>query len=135
MPTTYADLASAPMSASISLNVTAGGSPTNNIIIASIQLLDALGKNVASRRAVKAYLSNDANGDSVESASGNLSVAAGTNGALVEISTDNGFLLISEADGTIDVSITENSSNNTMYLVLVMPLGNLVVSPAIAFPV
>ena len=42
------------------------------------------------------------------------------------------FLLVSEADGDIDINITE-SGTDTFYLVLVMPNGKLIVSDAITF--
>lgn len=109
------------------------GAEGSNARTVSIQLKDYLGNDLANRAAVHAYLSSDANGDVLEAASGTLSVAGGTDGVLIENSTDNGFLLVSEADGDIDVVITETVGANTFYLVLVLPTGQLVVSQAIDF--
>lgn len=109
------------------------GAEAADAITVSIQLKNALGDDLANRAAVHAYLSADANGDSLVAASATLSAAAGTDGVLVENSTDNGYLLISEADGDIDVTITETSGAATYYLVLVMPDGRIVPSAAITF--
>lgn len=109
------------------------GAEASNAITVSIQLKDALGRDCAIRQSVSAYLSSDANGDSVEAASATLSVAGGTDGSTIELATDNCFLLVSEADGDIDVVITETVGANTFYLNLVMPDGRIVTSGAITF--
>ncbi len=109
------------------------GAEGSNAITVSIQLTNARGKDLSIRNAVHAYLSSDANGDSLEPVSATLSVAGGTDGVLIELSTDNCFLLVSEADGDIDVVITETVGVNTFYLNLVMPDGRIVTSGAITF--
>lgn len=109
------------------------GAETTNAITVNVQLKDAQGKDLAVRNAVHAYLSNDATGDTIESASAGLSVAAGTDGLIIETATDNCFLMISESDGDIDVVVTETTGANTMYLVLVMPDGRIVPSAVLTF--
>jgi hypothetical protein len=109
------------------------GEVSNNAITVGIQLKDALGNDLAIRGAVHAYLSSNANGDALEAASGTLAVAGGTDGVLIETSTDNGFLLISEADGDIDVTVTQTAAD-AHYLVLVLPDGRLKASAVLTFP-
>lgn len=117
-----------PQSASFSI-----GAEGSNAITVGVQLKDANGNDLASRAGVIAYLASDATGDTLEAASGTLSVAAGTDGMLSELATDNTFLLVSEADGDIDVVVTQTSGVDTHYLILVMPDGSLVASGAITF--
>jgi hypothetical protein len=109
------------------------GAINTNAITVGIQLKDALGNDLAIRGGVKAYLSSDANGDALEAASGTLSVAAGTDGVLIEDATDNSFWLISEADGDIDVTVTQTGAD-AHYLVLVLPDGRLKASAVLTFP-
>lgn len=110
------------------------GAEASNAIPVAIQLKDAHGKNCASRYAVQAFLSSDANGDVLEAASAGLSVTGGTDGLVSEINTDNTFILQSESDGDIDVTITETTGANVFYLVLIMPMtGKRVISGAITF--
>ena len=56
----------------------------------------------------------------------------GTDGLLLEWTNNVSGLVISEADGDIDVTLTDTGTP-TFYLVLVLPNGRLVVSPAITF--
>jgi hypothetical protein len=109
------------------------GAEGANAITVNIQLKDFLGKDLARRNAVMAYLSNDANGDTIEAASAGLSVAAGTDGLVIELATDNHFMLVSESDGDIDVVVTETTGANSIYLILVMPDGHLVPSGVLTF--
>jgi hypothetical protein len=109
------------------------GAEAANAITVNIQLKNVYGENLTTRNFVQAYLAGDANGDTLEAASGTLSVAAGTDGALSELAADNTFLLISESDGDIDVVITDTVGANTMYLVLCLPGGKIVASSAITF--
>ena len=59
-------------------------------------------------------------------------VAIGTDGALIENVANLSGLMISEADGDIDIDI-EESGTATWYLVLVNPFGQLIISAAITF--
>ena len=98
----------------------------------SVQLNDANGKACAERIGVMGYLSDDANGDAIVSAAPSTATAGGTDGMFVALTTKT-FLVVSEADGDIDIVITEASAD-TLYLVLIMPDGTLCVSGAITFP-
>ena len=96
----------------------------------SIQLIGQ-GGDLAQRASIMAYLSDDANGDSIAVTAPD-TVAAGTDGIYMPIIAGKLFNLISEADGDIDLVITENGVD-TWYLVLIMPDGSLEVSDAIDF--
>ena len=115
------------------------GAEAANAIKVSIQLLDARGKAVTERIAVEAYLSSDSHGDALVAPSATLTIAASTNGIAIPYSAANSaghtaMKLVSEAAGTVDVSITETSGAATYYLVLVSPItGKLIVSGAITF--
>lgn len=115
-----------PESASFTLGAEAG-----NVINVAIQLLDGRGDEIATRCAIPFYLSDDADGDTVVAAA--TSLAIGTDGLAIESVSNSHGLLVSEADGDIDLNIGDASGAATYYLVLVMPSGKLVVSQAIEF--
>lgn len=100
-------------------------------ITVNIQLKDSAGADLAVRGAVEAYLSDDANGDSVAGTAPD-TVAGGTDGVTIPLVAGKRFTLISEADGDIDLVVTENGAD-TWYLILIMPDGKLVASDAITF--
>lgn len=116
------------------------GEEAGDAIIVAIQLKGASGSDLQARASILAYLSDDAYGDSVVATEPSGAVAIGTDGLLIPILTGVSaselsksiFQLTSESDGDIDISITEAGAK-TLYLVLVMPDGRLVVSDAIAF--
>ena len=114
----------------VTATMTVGTEATNAINVA-IQLKDGNGTDLARRCALPWYLSSDANGDAVATAPDG-GIAIGTDGLLLEWTANVSGLVISEADGDIDVTLTE-SSTGTWYLVLVLPGGNLAVSGAITF--
>lgn len=107
------------------------GAETANAITVNIQFKDR-NQNVTERVAVQAYLSDDANGDSV-AASAPTSVAAGADGVYIPLVAGKHFTLISEADGDMDLVVTLSSGADTWYLVLIMPDGSLKVSGALTF--
>lgn len=107
------------------------GAEAGNVKNVAIQLKDANGKPIGQRGSLFAYLSDDANGDSVAGTAPD-TVAIGTDGLAIALVAGKALHLTSEADGTIDLNITEDGID-TWYLVLVMPDGSLVVSPAITF--
>lgn len=82
--------------------------------------------------AVLAYLSDDASGNSIVATAPSGGWAIGTDGLLIPLVTNKAAYLVSEADGDIDVTITE-AGVKTVYLVIVLPDGSLVVSSAISF--
>jgi hypothetical protein len=107
------------------------GAEAGNAITVSIQLKDIWGNDLARRGTVLAYFSDDANGDSLAATAFD-TVAAGTDGVVIEPVANNFLNLISEADGDIDIAIGEDAAV-TKYLILIMPDGSLVPSPAITF--
>ncbi len=108
------------------------GGEAGNIINVGIQLKDSAGVDLAVRGAITAYLSDDANGDSIAATAPDGGVAIGTDGVAIPIVANKALQLVSEADGDIDIDITE-SGVDTWYLILVMPNGKLVASTAITF--
>lgn len=112
-------------------SLTVGAESVSDVINVAIQLKDANGQDLRERASVLAYISDDATGDSVAGTAPD-TVAIGTDGLAIPLVAGKTFLLTSEADGDIDINITENGAD-TWYLVLVMPDGSLVVSGAITF--
>lgn len=108
------------------------GAEAGNAISVAIQLKDAAGADLAVRGSVFAYLSDDANGDALAAAAPSGGVAIGVDGLAIPLVAGKTWLLTSEADGDIDLTITEAGAK-TCYLVLVMPDGRLAVSGAITF--
>lgn len=107
------------------------GTEATDAINVAIQLKDAAGSDMAIRTGLAWYLSSDANGDAIASAtSGGLAI--GTDGLLLEWTNNVSGWVVSEADGDIDVTITHNAAA-TYYLVLVLPNGKLTASGAITF--
>lgn len=108
------------------------GAEGGDSINVGVQLLGIDGAPADRRMAVVAYLSDDANGDSVAATAPDGNVAIGTDGVLIPLVADKAFQLISEADGHIDLDIGEAGAA-TWYLVVVLPSGDLVPSGAITF--
>jgi len=108
------------------------GAEAADTINVAIQLKDGGGSDLAVRGSVLAYLSDDANGDSVAGTAPSGHVAVGTDGLAMHLVTDKVFLLTSESDGDIDLNIVEAGAD-TWYLVIVLPDGTLSVSDAITF--
>lgn len=108
------------------------GAEAADAINVAIQLKDSAGADLAVRGSLFAYLSDDANGDSLAAAAPSGGVAIGTDGLAIPIVAGKSWLLTSEADGDIDLTITEAGAA-TWYLVIAMPDGRLAVSGAITF--
>lgn len=109
---------------------TIGAEDTNTITV-NVQLQDAAGNDLAAVTAVHFYLSDDAAGDGAVAAA--TSLVAGTDGFMIEYVSNSAGLLVSEADGDVDVVVGDASGAATYYLVIVLPSGGLVVSDAITF--
>ena len=103
-----------------------------NAIAVAVQLYDRQNGNEVSERVGMAwYLASNANGDAIASAPSG-GIAIGTDGLLLEWTNNVSGFVVSEADGDIDVVITDTGTP-TVYLVLVAPDGKLYVSGAITF--
>lgn len=107
------------------------GAEATNAITVNIQLKDNE-QDIGQRACLFAYLSADANGDSMTSLA-TPTFAAGTDGVVGTVISGKAMMLISESDGDIDLVITYTTGAGTVYLVLVMPDGSLKVSNAITF--
>jgi hypothetical protein len=103
---------------------------TANTCAVSIQLTDANGNDINYRGAVHFYLGG-INGDTLSTAA--TSLAIGTDGLMIEPISNSYGLLVSEADGDIDLVVGGGTGNYTTYLNLVLPTGVLVTSSAIVF--
>lgn len=108
------------------------GAEVANAIAVTVQLSDRRnGGDMSERISVGWYLSSDANGDAIATAPSS-GIAIGTDGLLIEWTANVAGIAVSEADGDIDVVLTEAGAG-TWYLVLVMPDGKLYPSGAITF--
>lgn len=107
------------------------GTQAGDAINVTVQLKDSDG-DLGVRGSLFAYLSDDANGDSIAGTAPDGGWAIGTDGLLIPDVTGKSARLVSEADGDIDITITEAGAD-TWYLILVMPDGRLVASDAITF--
>lgn len=114
-----------------SAGFTVGAEDTNAITV-NVQLKDKRGQDASQRLNVRWYLAGDAAGDTLTGTAAD-SVAAGTDGMVNTTTTGKAGNATCEADGDIDFVITYASGALTVYLVLVMPDGTLVVSGAITF--
>lgn len=110
------------------------GTESSNAINVTIQLTDADGADLAAIGHVRAYLSDTVTtGIGISGTAPATSVAIGTDGAIiVEEVTKLAWWLQSEADGDIDLTITETGAD-TWYLVIVFADGTQAVSDAITF--
>jgi len=109
------------------------GTESNNVINVGLQLTDGQGADIAAVAALSFYFSSDAAGKDV-AATGPTSLAIGTDGS-IHMSGDDSVLaglLVSEADGDIDIDITMISAD-TFYLCVILPDGAIDVSGAITF--
>lgn len=108
------------------------GTEAANVINVAIQL--QMGDTaLAEIGVVQAYLSDDSGGDGIAATAPSAGVAIGTDGSiLVADVADKMWTLQSEADGDIDLDITDVGTP-TFYLVVILPDGRIVVSDAITF--
>jgi len=102
-------------------------------ITCNIQLNDAYGNALAVVGVVHAYLSSDALGKDIATATLTTDLAAGTDGSRAILLANTAYLLVSEADGDIDVVLIKTDGAGTWYLNLVLPSGKIVTSGAITF--
>lgn len=96
----------------------------------TIQLKDANGEDIAYRQVVHAYVFADANGDAFAATGGSTGIAIGTDGALLALVAKKAFVLVSEADGSIDLTWTDTGTE-AAYLGILLPTGRLVMSGAL----
>jgi len=108
------------------------GTEAADAINVAVQLEDNDGVNVAARRCVYVYLSDDADGDGITGTAPATSMAIGTDGNIIDTLTAKAsFMIASNATGAIDLDITD-TTGSTWYLVVVVG-DELLVSGAITF--
>lgn len=113
----------------VDASITVGDEVTNARAI-TIQLKDSNGKDLTERTMVRAHVMADANGDAFATTGGSTGIAIGTDGALLAVVAKKSFILVSEADGDIDLSFTDTGTE-VCYLHLELPNGRRVVSSAL----
>jgi hypothetical protein len=119
--------------AHLDATITVGAEASNAINVSIQLLLDKSRRDAPARKSVFAYLSDDANGDSIVATAPDGGWAIGTDGLLIPVVAAKAAHLVSEVDGDIDVTITHAAGAKTVRLILVMPNGRLVASGAITF--
>lgn len=97
-----------------------------------IQLTDYAGNDLTVPGNVMGYLASDAAGLNFNAATVTTDTAIKTDGSLSIILAKILYSLTSEADGDIDLTITD-TGDDVYYFVVVLPSGKLVVSDAITF--
>lgn len=107
---------------------TVGTESGGNAIVVNCQFKDELGSPITRRSGVRLLLLADANGDAFNA--NDYTIAAGTAGAVAEVAADKILECLTEADGTLDVSLTI-TGGKSCYLAWVGPGGKLVVSSVI----
>jgi hypothetical protein len=104
----------------------------NDAVTVNGQVLDGNNDAMATRVNLPFFISDDANGDSIAATAPDGGFAAGTNGWVDVITTGKSGRLMTEADGTFDIVVTESGSD-VFYLGVVMPDGHVVMSGAMTF--
>ena len=106
------------------------GTEAANVINVTVQFTDDNGSDMAVPVCVKWYHANDSAGLDPTTVAQDGGTAIGTDGALIESVANLSGFMISEADGDVDIDVTD-AGVFTTFLVLVMPNGLLVISTAI----
>lgn len=115
--------------ACVDASITVGAEVTNVRAI-TIQLKDSNGADMAERTMINAHVMADANGDAFATTGGSTGIAIGTDGALLAVVAKKSFILVSEADGDIDLTWTDTGTE-VCFLHLELPNGQRVVSAAL----
>lgn len=124
---TIAALAQPPDAPTIDFTI---GAEAGNAIVVSGQI-KKYDRPADQRHLIHCWLSSDANGDTLASDPGTL--VAGTNGTiLVEITSNLVFLMVTEANGSFDVSIGHTGTSG-FYLNVAVPGGRVVTAPIAQF--
>lgn len=95
----------------------------------TIQLKDFAGNDLTVKSAVSCYISSDSAGETTSTVT---SIVILTDGILYKLEDTKAYLLISESDG--DIGLTLNGTGaNSRYLNVVLPSGKIVTSDVITF--
>lgn len=117
----------------LGVDFTIGAETGGNAITINIQFYADPQKTVEVGNIVHApfYLTNS-NSTLALGTAPSASLAAGTDGAIIETVDDLAGFLVSEADGDVDMVITD-AGTPTFYIVVLLPDGRVEVSDAITF--
>jgi len=107
------------------------GTEAGNVIDVAVQLNDAEGNALTEVGVVDWYLSDDAAGIIPTAAAPDGGVAVGAAGGVIETVAAVAGKLITDADGLVNLVITDATGTPTWYLVIVPPTGGIIVSDAI----
>lgn len=113
--------------ASVTIGV---GSDQGTTVAVTLQFKDAAGADMATPVCVSWYYSTDSAGLDPMGTAHDGGTAIGSDGALIEHIADLSGLMISEADGDVDLVVTDAGAF-TAYLVVVLPTGALAISAVI----
>jgi len=105
------------------------GAESTNVRAITIVMRDGSGAAMATRAVLTLVVLADANGDAFATTGGSTGIAIGTNGALLTVVAKKQFTLITEADGTADLTYTDTGTESC-FLGVVLPTGELVISAA-----
>jgi hypothetical protein len=105
------------------------GAEVSNVRAITIVMRDGSGAAMATRACLNVVVLADANGDAFVATGGSTGIAIGTNGALLTVVAKKQFTLITEADGTADLTWTDTGTE-AAFLGVVLPTGELVISAA-----
>ncbi len=108
------------------------GAEVGTTINVAVQLARHKGGDNKSPGAMSFYLADDTVGLDPATVAPSAGIAIGTDGALIESVANLSGLMISEANGSIDIDMDE-AGVLTKYLVVVLPSGELAVSGAITW--
>lgn len=108
------------------------GAEASNVINVGLQFKGQSLGDGTERCNLFAYLSDDANGDSIVAVAPSGGVAVGTDGLAIPLVAGKAWNITSEADGDVDLNITHVGAK-TCYLIVVLPNGGTVKSGAITF--
>lgn len=106
------------------------GAEAADVITVNVQLKNALGEDLDAVTGVEVWLFADAAGTSVN-ATNYTTIAAGTDGLLVEVVADKILGCTCEADGDLDIAITLSSGAATSYIGVKLSNGEFAISDAI----
>jgi len=104
------------------------GSANTATVTAAIQLKDYNGDDLAVAGTVWGYLSDDAAGLEPSGTSPTTDMANGTDGDCQIVVAEHTYMLTSETDGDIDLSLGYTTGAHDFYFVVVLPNGKRVVS-------
>ena len=109
------------------------GTESGQTFTPTIQLKDYAGNDLDVAASIIAYMASDSTGLIPDATiTGEVALTSSGDGAVIVLLTHCAYLLVSEAYGDIDLTITDTGTG-ALYLVLVMPNGKLVVSGAMTF--